>query len=101
MKNVFALAAVALFAAACGPNCDTTAYEDKLTECGIDVPEVEGDDAAEEIECTQELADQVACQNDCTTNADCAAFDATNENFATAAADWAACLADCAPAAAE
>ena len=93
MKNLFALAAVALFATACGPNCDSTAMEDKYTECGIDMPDMA--EVTDEVECTQELADQVACTNDCTKDADCAAFDATAEGYLDAITAWGACVADC------
>lgn len=90
--RTFLFAFVAVGAVACGPKCDSTAFADKMAECEIDVPD--GGDADVEVECTKELADQVACLDDCITNADCAAFDGTDVDASTAYADCAAgCVA--------
>lgn len=94
--RTFLFAFVAVGAVACGPKCDSTAYTDKLTECGVDLPDA-GDGDGAEVECTKEQAEIVACNDDCITAADCGAFDGTDADAALAWADCAAaCTADAA-----
>ncbi|HMV67248.1 MAG TPA: hypothetical protein PKA64_10390 [Myxococcota bacterium] len=88
--RTFLFAFVAVGAVACGPKCDSTAYVDKLDECGIDVPD--GSDVDVDVECTKELADLVACQDDCVSSADCGAFDGSDLDALTAYGD---CVAAC------
>lgn len=90
MRN-FIFAFVAVGAVACGPNCDSTAYADKLSECGVDVEPVEGGEGTE-IECTDELATLIECQDGCISSADCGAFDGSDLDALTA---YGECVAAC------
>ncbi len=90
MRTLLLTAIAALSAAGCSTRCDTTAFVDKLTQCGIEVP----DGATEQATgaCTEERQALIACEDDCTTSAACDAFDGTNLEAAYA---WASCMTAC------
>ena len=84
--SVVSLLMVSAFAEGCTDACDeyTTAFEDKLTECGIEIPEPPED--AEEVPepaCTDAQWVQAECLEACIPES-CGALDGTDSKGASA-----------------
>jgi hypothetical protein len=93
---MFAASVVGLAAIApgCANHCDTypSTLEDKLVECGIEVPEEpEEDDAPPEPSCTDARNAQAECLEDCIPEG-CGAFDGSDAEASNA---YGECRAKC------
>lgn len=98
MKKFAMFVVTASLLAACGSDhCEkaTDAINAKLEECGVEIPDVDPVDDAVEVVCTEDLEEQLECQQACIEAAPCDVIDGTTDD-ADAVADYIQCNADCA-----
>ncbi|MFZ5477967.1 MAG: hypothetical protein ACOZNI_14430 [Myxococcota bacterium] len=91
----FALLLIPAFAIGCGNACDKAGDRivAKYDECGVDTTESE--DEGEDVECTDELAEQSECLADVIEAADCSYLDGSVDPTDEAYLEWATSSAEC------